>query len=232
MDMIKTIVFGILLIVWLFALVKIYYLGKGNRKHRNTTKFITRVAIFGAISALLYAFIKFPVPFLPSFLEFHFDEIPIFIAGFAYGPLSAFCVILVKTFVKLAMTGTSSLMVGELSDIIYSCAFVLPAAFIYQRHRNFKSALVGLGIGFVSQVIFAMLGNVYVMIPFYMRVMEYPEQAILGMMQKANPNITDIGWTYAFFAVLPFNVIKNAIVLVLTIITYKSVHRFIDKMQK
>ena len=230
MDMVKAIIFGVLLIIWVFVMVKVYFLGKTKRVHRNTTKFITRVAIFGAISTLLYIFVKFPVPFLPSFLEFHFDEIPIFIAGFAYGPLSAFCIILVKTIIKLPMTST--LGDGELSDFIYSCAFVLPAAFIYQKRRTFKAAMVGLGVGTVFQLVFALLGNIYVMIPFYMEVMQFPKEAILGLMQKANPNITDIGWTYGLLAVLPFNAIKDAAVLVLTVFTYKSVHRFIDKMQK
>lgn len=230
MDTAKAITFGILLIIWIFVVIKVYFSSKAEKSYHNTTKFMTRVAIFGAISTLLYIFIKFPVPFLPSFLEFHFDEIPIFIAGFAYGPLSAFCVILVKTIIKLPMTST--LGVGELSDFIYSCAFVLPAAFIYRKHRTFKSAMIGLGVGTVFQLVFALIGNIYVMIPFYMEVMQFPKAAILGLMQKANPNITDIGWTYGLLAVLPFNAIKDAAVLVLTIITYKSVHRFIDKMQK
>ena len=119
MDTAKAITFGILLIIWIFVVIKVYFSSKAEKRYHNTTKFMTRVAIFGAISTLLYIFIKFPVPFLPSFLEFHFDEIPIFIAGFAYGPLSAFCVILVKTIIKLPMTST--LGVGELSDFIYSC---------------------------------------------------------------------------------------------------------------
>ena len=232
MDMVKAIVFGLLLIVWIFATIKVYYLGKDSRRHTNATKFITRVAIFGAISALLYAFIKFPVPFLPSFLEFHFDEVPIFIAGFAYGPLSAFFVIIVKIFIKLALTSTSTFGVGELSDFLFSCAFVLPAAFIYRRHRTFKAALVGLGVGTIFQLLASLLGNIYVMIPFYMQVMNFSKEMLLGLMQKANPNITDVGWTYGLLAVLPFNLIKDAVVLVLTIFTYKSVHRFIDKMQK
>ena len=94
MDLTRTIIFGILIILFIFALIKIYYSSKTVKKYKNTTRFMTRVAIFGAISALLYIFIKFPVPFLPTFLEFHFDEVPVFIAGFAYGPLSAFCVLL------------------------------------------------------------------------------------------------------------------------------------------
>ena len=69
------------------------------------------------------------------------------------------------------------------------------------------------------------------MIPFYMNVMEFSEEAILKMCQAANPNITDIKWGYGLVAVLPFNAIKNFAIGLLTIISYKSTHRFIDKLQ-
>ena len=88
-----------------------------------TTKFIARTGLFSAISIVLYLvpFLKFSVPFFPFFLEFHFDEVPALIAGFAYGPLSGIFVILVKTIVKLPMSNT--MMVGELADLIYSTSF-------------------------------------------------------------------------------------------------------------
>ena len=54
----------------------------------NTIRFIVRTAIFGAIAAILYTvpFLAFNIPLFPSFLKFHFDEIPLLIAGFSYGP--------------------------------------------------------------------------------------------------------------------------------------------------
>lgn len=230
MDLTKTIIFGVLAIIFIFAFLKIYYSSKEYKKIHNTTRFMARVAIFGAISALLYIFIKFPVPFLPSFLEFHFDEVPVFIAGFAYGPLTAFCVLLVKTVIKLPFTST--LGVGELCDLIYSTVFILPAVLIYKKKRNFKHALLGLGVGTVLQLATSLILNIYIMVPFYMSVMGLSQEAILGLCQKANPAITDIGWSFGLFAVLPFNAIKDAVVLVLTILTYKSMHKFIDKMQQ
>ena len=70
------------------------------------------------------------------------------------------------------------------------------------------------------------------MIPFYMSVMQFSEEAILSLIRQANPAINDIGWSFGLFAVLPFNAIKDATVIVLTLISYKSMHRFIDKIQK
>lgn len=225
----KTLIFGILVVLFIFVFLKCYFAEKQHSKYKFGTKQIVRIAVFGALSGIFYIFIKFPVPFLPPFLEFHFDEIPAFIASFAYGPLSGVLVLLIKTLIKLPFTST--LGVGELSDLLYSAAFIIPAALVYERHRNFKGVIIGISIGTVFQLVFSLVSNVYLMIPFYMRVMEFPEAAILGMCQAANPNIKDIGWSYGLLAVLPFNLIKDAAVITLTLFTYKSVHRFIDKLQ-
>lgn len=226
---IKLFITGLLIIAFVFAFLKIYFNEKQNTKYKITTKSIVRVGIFGAIASILYILVKFPVPFLPPFLEFHFDEVPVLIASFAYGPIPGLCVLLIKTLIKLPFT--SSLGVGELSDLIYGIALVLPAAILYKKKRNFKSVLVGLGIGFVIEIAVSLIANVFVMIPFYMNMMGLSEEAILKMCQAANPAITNVRWGYGLFAVLPFNAIKNAAIIILTILTYKSTHRFIDKLQ-
>ena len=189
-----------------------------SEKKVLTLRFIVRAGIFSAFAAILYIFVKFPVPFLPPFLEFHFDEVPVFIASFAYGPLMGVVVLIVKTLIKLPFTET--LCVGELSDLIYSLAFILPAAFIYNKNRKFKSVIIGFVVGFISQMVVAFLGNIFVMIPFYMN--------LFGM---DNPGLKDIVITYGVAAILPFNAIKNAAVILITLPTYKSLHRLIDKIQ-
>ena len=225
---IRTLIFGIVVVIFVFVFLKAYSFEQGRAKFKFGTKQIVRIGIFGALSGIFYIFIKFPVPFLPSFLEFHFDEVPAFVASFAYGPISGLLVLLIKTLIKLPFTRT--LGVGELSDLIYSVAFILPASIIYKRKRNFKSVIIGLSIGTIFQLGVSLLSNIYLMIPFYMKVMELPEAAILGMCKMANPKISDVGWSYGLLAVLPFNIIKDAAVIVLTLVTYKSVHRFIDKL--
>lgn len=189
------------------------------------SRFAARVAIFSALSTILYIVKVFEIhlPFLPPFLALHFDEIPAFIAGFAYGPYAAMIVILVKTIIKLPFTST--LCVGELADFVFSCAFVLPATFVYKKIRNLKGVFIGFGISVVLQVVVAMVMNVYAILPFYIQVMGMTEEMILGLCQKANSAITDIQWSYAFFAVLPLNLIKDAIVIVVTFIIYKGIHK-------
>ncbi len=230
MNITQAIIFAISFLLWLFTFIKIFYDHKTSKSYTNITRFLVRVAIFGAISAVLYIvpFLKFSLVIFPSFLEIHFDEIPVFIAGFAYGPASALAILFLKTIIKLPFTST--LGVGELSDLLFSIAFILPATFIYKKKRIFKNAILGLFVGTICQLIVSVLGNIYMMVPFYLFMFNLTREQLLALCQLANPMITDIEWKYGLFAVLPFNAIKDAIIIALTLLVYKSTHTFIDKL--
>lgn len=223
-------IIAIVAIVMAFILLaaSFRFFGAYNEQRKfNSTRFIARVAIFGAFAAILYVVPIFTInlPFIPSFLSLHFDEIPAFIAGFAYGPLSGLSVILIKTLIKLPMTSTVG--VGELTDLLLSGAYVSIAAFIYKKKRNLKGVAIGFGLATLFQLGFAMLLNVYLMIPFYMNLYGIDKAGLLRVMQLANPAIKDIGWSYAFFAVLPFNLIKDVIVIIVTFFVYRSIHKLL-----
>lgn len=232
MTLAKGIILGLLLLIFVFLVAKHYFDLKGHVEKKNRTRFIVRVAVFGGFSAILYCvpFLKFPVPFFPSFLEFHFDEIPAFIGAFAYGPMTGFYILLVKTFIKLPMTNT--LAVGEIADLLYSLAFIMPAALFYQKNRTFKGAIKALILGLFCQLVVSLVANVYVMFPFYMRMFGLSEAALLKVCQLANPAIQDVRWSVGFIAVLPFNVIKDAAIILVTLLVYKSTHTLFDRFQK
>lgn len=201
----------------------------------NTVRFIVRVAIFGAIAAVLYCvpFLSFNIPLFPPFLKFHFDEIPILIAGFAYGPWSAVAIIFIRALVKLPFDIGETMGVGVLADILFSLAFVLPATIIYKYKRTLVGALIGLGIGTICQIITAMIGNVYIMVPFYMFMFGLDEQGLLNTINAlAIWKVQDIKWSYAFIAVLPFNAIKDAVVVIVTLLVYKPLRRLINKINE
>lgn len=201
-----------------------------KRKEFSWARFAARVAIFGALSTILYVVPVFQLqlPFLPQFMKVHFDEIPAFIAGYAYGPFTALIVILVKTIIKLPMSST--LCVGEFADFLFSVAFVLPAAFIYKKIRNLKGVWIGFAVSFVTQLVVAIVLNVYAILPFYMQVMSqtspyYDYEHILGACAEANPLVKNLDLDYALFIVLPLNLIKNTAVLIVTFFVYKGIHK-------
>ena len=195
-----------------------------------TTRFIARTAVFAAISIILYTvpFLKFSLPIFPAFLEIHLDEIPAFIAGFAYGPLSGALVILIKTIVKLPLTNTAC--VGEFADFIYSMVFVIPAAIIYKRHRTIKGAFISMGVATVIQIMTASFVTTFVMLDAYSKLYHLPKAVILGMCQKINPAITSLGFPFLLMVALPFNALKDAIVVMLTFLLYKRLRILFNKI--
>ncbi len=226
MSMKERAIVGVVLILLVSLVV---FLRMRTKKSRINTKFIAKTSIFAAFSIILYLVPVFNfelVGVFPSFLKMHFDEVPVFIAGFAYGPLSAGFILIIKTLAKLPISNTHG--VGELADLIYSAAFILPAAFIYKK--TMKSAIMGLIIGAIIQVFTAATITTFAILPFYMYVMGLPKGFILGACQAINKNITDLSWPFFFYVGLPFNALKDVMVVVITMVLYKRLHRFIDEM--
>ena len=122
--------------------------------------------------------------------------------------------------------------VGELADLLYSTVFVIPASIIYKYHRNMKGALASLGIASLIQVTVASIFTAFVMLDFYVFMMPgLSLEGILKMCQAINPNITSLGWTFVFMVGLPFNLFKDVIIVLITIILYKNTHKLIDRIR-
>lgn len=200
-------------------------------KKKWNNKLIARVAIFSAITIILYIvpIFQFKLPSVfPSFLEFHFDEIPVMIAGFAYGPWTAFWILLIRTIAKLPFTST--VCVGELADFIYSLAFILPASIVYQKHRNLKGVCLGFLFGFSLQVIVSAICTCYFMIDFYLFLFKgLTKETLLASCQAINPRIKDIHGSLTVWAIIPFNVIKDLAVILVTFMVYKSLSPLLKK---
>ena len=208
---------------------------KQFKNARFTTAYIAKVAILTAISFILYAFAKFPLPFMfPGFLEIQISELPALLAGFSMGPVSACIVIVLKCRFKLAMSHTGN--VGELTDILLGISFVLPASVIYQLHKDKKHALIGLAVGSAILTVLSLVVNRFISIPFYAKL--YGFDAVVGMVSSLYENVTvDNFYTYyLLIGVLPFNILRCIIVSGLTFVLYKRLSKILhwdgSKMKK
>ena len=172
----------------------------------------------------------FGLGFTPPWLKVHLDEIPIFLVGYMYGPISAIMVTLVKTIIKLPMTTTAA--VGEIGDLIFTLIFVVPAVIIYERNRKLKSVFIGLGISTLAHIIFAMIANVYVMIPVYSQLYGLPLESLEAMCSAVVPAVQGENWVwlYALIMVAPMNLIKDTIVIVVVLLLYKRLHILIERI--
>ena len=191
---------------------------------------VKKIALIGMLGALggLLMLIKTPLPFMPPFMDFDLAALPEIIGGFALGPVAAVLIVIVKLIVKLAILGTSTAFVGELSNFIVSVAYVLPAVLIYDHHKEKKSALQGMIIGTIVCTLAAVISNVYMIIPFYANMMAgWSVDTIVDMC----PLVNDI-WTLALFGVVPFNLIKCGVTSVITFIVYKKISVPLKKFVK
>lgn len=200
-----------------------------GERSRRSVSLIAKAGIFGGLSTLLYVVPIFTIklPFFPEFLTLHFDEVPVLIVGLAEGPLGAFFALLCKTLIKLPFSTTAS--VGEWADLVLSLVFILPVCCLYKRKKSWKSLIVGFIIATPLHLLIAMLLNVYALIPFYSSFYGIPLDSLLAICKAANPAINNLEWGYALFAVLPFNALKDAIVIALSLLLYRSLKTFLEK---
>ncbi len=195
-----------------------------------TTKNITRIAIFTALSYVLYMFVKFPIPVIfPTFLDFQISDMPALLAGYMMGPIAGCLVVVVKCLLKLPFTSTGG--VGELGDLLLGIAFVLVASLIYSKYRSKKGALISLVIGSIACTVTAVLVNAFILIPFYANLAGGMD-SVANMMSNLFPNASgkNILAYYLPLSVVPFNILRCLLSSVITFLVYKRLSRLFDRM--
>ena len=190
------------------------------------------IAMFSALAAILYIF-NFALPFaFPSFLEFKFSDIPVLIGSFALGPVSSVIIVVSEILIKLVVKGSSTMFVGEISDLLTSCAFAVTAGIIYKKHRTFKGALVGMAVGTAVEVVVAVLINWLFLVPFYVQFLFNGNWApLLDAMNKLFPNCTRENFYnyYLWVSVLPFNLLRCIVAVLVTLPVYKRISMLINR---
>lgn len=202
-------------------------LSKGKTRSRMNTKEMALCGLMGGLCAVLMMF-RFPLPFMPPFMDFDFAGLVEVIGGFAMGPVAAVAIIMVKILLKCLTQGTSSAWTGEISNFILSCSYVLPAVFIYSKHKTRKMAMVGMLTGTIVCTIMAVFTNLYIIIPFYASFSGLTMDKIVAMCHAVNPLISD-KWTMMLWGIVPFNIIKSGTLSVLAFMVYKKMSRQIKQ---
>lgn len=201
-------------------------------KYFSSTR-IAVIAVLSAIATILYI-LKFPISVIfPSWLELNFSDIPALIGTFALGPLSGAIIVVVKILLELLFTGTSTMFVGDFADIILGCAFVIPAGLIYKYNRTFKGALLGLVAGALSSTALSILANWLILVPFYLTMFFGGSwDPLLGIMSAIFGDVTrETFYTYYLWcSVLPFNVLRCAIAIIVVLPVYKHISRVINRL--
>lgn len=197
---------------------------------RLSASWVAKMAMLTAISFLLYYlghFIKLPFMF-PSFFDFQISELPALLAGFSMGPISGCLVIIFKCLLKFPLSST--MYVGELTDILLGVAFVLPASIIYKIFKTKKSALYGMLVSTIFATGMALIVNRWISVPFYLNLyFGNNMNGIVGMLSSLYKGITvDNFWAwYLGVAVIPFNLLRYIIVTLITFLFYKKLSKIL-----
>ena len=187
------------------------------KKPVRSIAWVARVAVLGAVSAVLY---YFEIPVIPPIYKLDLSAVPALIAGFAMGPGASLGVMAVKDLIGL--THTSSMGVGELADFLMSGSMTVVASMIYVRRHTLKGAIAGLSLGTLAMGAVGGLANYFIMIPFYVQVMSMPLEVILSLIAKTVPAVDSL-WKMILLAVVPFNLLKGVALSLVTMLLYKRI---------
>ena len=190
-------------------------------RNRVNVRKIVMTAMLSAVSAVLMM-LSFSVPFMPSYLKLDFSELPALIAAFSMGPVSGVAVCLIKNLINVLSTTTGG--VGELSNFLLGCLFVIPAGLIYQNSKSRKSALIASLVGTLVMTAGSLATNYYLVYPFYAKVM--PIEVILNMYSAILPGVNTLLAGLVVFN-MPFTFLKGLLDVILTFLIYKRISPFI-----
>ena len=137
------------------------------------TKKIVLVGVFGAISTVLM-FLSFNVPFIPTFVKLDFSDLPVLLGGYILGPVYGSFIAIIKILLNFVYNGSMTYGIGETVNLIGSLSFMLPAVILYQRNRNFKTAIMSLIVGTIAATVVLLTANYFVMFPLYATAMNFP----------------------------------------------------------
>lgn len=214
-----TMYFALSMLFVISILIVVINIARRPRETFFTAKTVTRLAVFSALSIVLY-FAKFNLPAIfPGFLEIHISDMPALLAGFMMGPQAGAVVIIVRAFIKLPFTTTGG--VGELGDLILGLVFVLSSSFVYRKLRTRKGAIIALAVGAVCCTAAAVVVNRFILIPFFATL--YSWNTVIGMVSSLYKDVTKESF-YTYFmllATLPFNMLRCILSCVVAFLLYK-----------
>ena len=187
------------------------------------TQDMVTLGMLGALAYVVMIVGRFPLVPAVSFLKYDPKDVIITLAGMIYGPLSAFAVSFVVSFVEM-LTVSDTGIIGLVMNVISTCSFACTASFIFLRCRKAfgkLSSVVGLIAGSICMVVVMILWNV-LLTPLYMG---WPRSAVIQLLVPG---------------FLPFNLLKAGLNAAATLllarplfaVLYRSGLLTVDSSQK
>ena len=214
----------ILIVAGLSMLAKLAERFMAEKRTVSTARRVSIIGICAAIATVLHM-LDFPLLFIaPEFYKLDFSELPVLLCGFFLGPSATVACEGIKILLTLLLKGTSTAFVGDFANFVVGCSLVLPATVFYHLHKSKHSAVIGLVLGSLCITVFGSAFNAIYLLPKFAQLYGIPLEAIIGMGAKIHASVNSVT-SFVFFCVAPLNLLKAAMVSVLTMLLYKRVAR-------
>jgi len=175
----------------------------------NTQSKVKKMVTLAMLAALAYVVMLVGRIPLVLWLKYDPKDVIIAIGGFLYGPLSAAAVSLVVSLVEMISTSETG-FIGLVMNVLSTCSFICPAAWMYQRKRTIRQAVKGLLVGAVLMTGTMVLWN-YLITPLYMN---QPRSDVVAMLVPV---------------FVPFNLLKAGLNTALILLLYQPVNTALRK---
>ena len=110
------------------------------------------------------------------------------------------------------------------ANFVVGCSLVLPATIWYHAHKSKHSAVIGLVLGTVTMMVLGSAFNAVYLLPKFSELYGLPLDSIIAMGTAIWGGVQDVT-TFVILCVAPLNLVKGALVSVITMLLYKRVAR-------
>lgn len=184
---------------------------KKNQK-LNVKAFVS-IGMLSSIAYLLML-LNFPLPPFPNFLFVDFSDIPALIAALIFGPVAGILVEFFKNVLNYLATGSATgIPVGHIANFIAGVLFILPVYYIYNKVNTKKGMTFALIAGTLTMAVMMSLLNYLFILPAYTALLGFPDMR-----------------NYVVPAILPFNIIKGAMMSAIFMLLFIRMQSWINKL--
>ena len=192
------------------------------KQTKISTRLIAQIGILSAIAYLL-RFFEIPLPIFPPFLRIDLSDVVAVFGGISMGPVAGFIIVVVKNLLQ-AITGSTTGGVGEIANILIAGPYVLMICLFCRKVKSYKNVLMGAVLGTIVMAIVGAVVDYFIVFPLYAVII--PMDAIIQMGTVLNPRVTDL-FSFMIWLVVPFNIVKGAIMTVVILPLYKKVEKIL-----
>lgn len=184
-----------------------------NKKTSSLKKMIL-ISLLAALGFLIML-IAFPVPLFPVFLTMDFSDIPALIGTVILGPGAGIAIEGIKNILHVLLAGSLTVVpVGELANFTAGSILILVTWWFYSRKPAVFSIVKGMIAGTVIMTVLMAFANYYLIFPAYAVFLGLSVDKAVAISQAANSHIQSL-MTLVVYGVMPFNLIKGAVLTLL-----------------